>query len=123
MAKSEARCAFVLQNGRKCMAHPRKGDTHCAFHRPGAVDALRPSRQRGGRSTAKKAVPLDLHSVSEVVVLLGDVINKVRTGKMDPKLGNTLAVLASTLIRALETGAVEARIADLETRLLRGLRS
>lgn len=122
MDNSKTTCNYVLANGRQCQAKPRKGDTFCAFHRPGAEEALRASRQRGGRSTARKTVPLTLDTVRDVAAFLADTMQKVRSGRMDAKIGNTLAVLASTLLRAMETGQVEARIADLENRLLKGLR-
>jgi hypothetical protein len=39
---------------------------------------------------------------------------EIRAGKMDPKLGTTLVYLGTSLLRAIETSDIEARLARLE---------
>jgi hypothetical protein len=42
-----------------------------------------------------------LESLPDVIALLATTINEVRRGKMDPKVGNCVGVLAGQLIKAL----------------------
>jgi hypothetical protein len=55
-----------------------------------------------------------LGSVADVVTLLGLTINQVRRGEIDPKVANAIGYLSATLLRALEQGDIERRLAELE---------
>jgi hypothetical protein len=55
-----------------------------------------------------------LGNTTEVAQLLGDSINLLRRGQLDPRVANAMGYLASVLIRALEQGPVEERLANLE---------
>lgn len=55
-----------------------------------------------------------LSSAPDVVALLGETINQVRRGDVDPKVANTVGYLSGVLIRALEVGDIEQRLATLE---------
>ena len=80
----------------------------------------RAEAQRTGGSRNKPAVlpceTLDhpLKTVANVAELLAGAINQVRRGQLDPRVGNTLGFLAATLLKALETGSLEARLSALE---------
>lgn len=47
-------------------------------------------------------------------MLLSDTIDDVRTGRLDPKVANTIGYLANVLVRALEVGKLEDRLAAIE---------
>jgi uncharacterized small protein (DUF1192 family) len=64
------------------------------------------------------APDLDVKDVTSVVVLLGRCINEVRKGLIDPKVANATGYLASVLLRALEVGELEQRLAALEAERL-----
>ena len=51
----------------------------------------------------------------DVSVLLAESINAVRKGRLDPKVSNAIGYLAGILLRALEQGPTEERLAKLET--------
>jgi hypothetical protein len=53
-------------------------------------------------------------NASDVKDLLAEVMAEIRAGKMDPKLGTTLGYLGTSLLRAIETSDIEARLARLE---------
>jgi hypothetical protein len=46
---------------------------------------------------------------------MGDSINRLRKGELDPRVANAMGYLASILLRALEQGPMEERLAHLET--------
>jgi hypothetical protein len=46
--------------------------------------------------------------------LLTDSINRLRRGQLDPRVANAMGYLTGVLLRALEQGAVEERLARIE---------
>jgi hypothetical protein len=48
---------------------------------------------------------------------LGDSINRLRRGELDPRVANAIGYLASVLLRAQEQGPLEERMAKLEAML------
>jgi hypothetical protein len=50
------------------------------------------------------------------VAALGQTINQVRTGRLPVNVGNCIGVLAGVLLRAIEGGDLEQRIAALESK-------
>jgi hypothetical protein len=54
-----------------------------------------------------------LRSVADVVVLLAQSINETRKGQIDAKIANSVAYLASTLLRALELLGLENLAAEV----------
>jgi len=55
-----------------------------------------------------------LDTSRDVKTLLGDTINKVRRGELDPRIANTVGYLAAILIRAIDVTELEQRVAQLE---------
>lgn len=56
----------------------------------------------------------ELRSAGDVCKLLSETIGDVRIGRLDPKIANTVGYLAGVLVRALEVGKIEERLAALE---------
>jgi hypothetical protein len=76
-------------------------------------------RKRGGivRSAQTAVLPLStpdarFSTVADVVKLLGDSINQVRTGKIGVNVANAIGVLTGVLLKALDGEAVEAELAQ-----------
>ncbi len=61
------------------------------------------------------AGPLALRTPGEVRELLAQTIQQVRTGRLDSKIGSTVGSLAAVLLRAVEMGELEARLAAIES--------
>jgi hypothetical protein len=55
-----------------------------------------------------------LGDTNQVSVLLADSINRLRRGQLDPRVANGMGYLASILLKALESGRIEERLAHLE---------
>jgi len=60
-----------------------------------------------------------LGSTTEIARLLGDSINQIRRGELDPRVANAMGYLASVLLKALQQGPVEERLAYLEAILVK----
>jgi hypothetical protein len=54
--------------------------------------------------------------MNDVSVLLGDSINRLRREELDNKVANAMGYLARALIRALEQGRIEERLAKLDAK-------
>jgi hypothetical protein len=55
-----------------------------------------------------------LGDTNQVSALLADSINRLRRGQLDPRVANAMGYLASVLLKALESGRIEDRLAHLE---------
>lgn len=114
-------CLGRTADGRACTARPQAGSRYCFFHDPEAAEARLEARRAGGRERSRRLVTLPetesdlrLDTVADVTRLLGDTINRVRKGTLDVRVANTVGYLAGVLLRSLEVGDLEDRLARLE---------
>jgi hypothetical protein len=78
--------------------------------------------QKGGQTPKKNFTPLApifLDDPSDVVNLLADTINKVRTGDLDLRVANCIGYLSGHLIKAFEIAEIERRIEVIERAVLK----
>jgi hypothetical protein len=118
------KCQFRKKNGSKCDADAQIGRDVCVFHDPEQSATVRRARRAGGikRSRPATVLPPDtpdiaLENASDVSTLITDSINQLRSGQLDPRVANGVGYLASVLLRSLEQGVMERRIAKLESSL------
>ena len=64
--------------------------------------------------------PIDIKGTKDILFLLADTINQVRTGEMDVKIANCLGLLASHAVRAIENTNMEDRMKKIEESLFEG---
>lgn len=121
MRKGQNRCEARCRDGSACEAQVGDGERFCFFHDPERARQLAEGRTRGGQSRSRPRATLDadttpvaVSSVKDVCSLISTTIHDVRTGRLDPKVANTVGYLASVLVRALEVGELEERLAMLE---------
>ena len=118
------KCEFQKKDGERCSANAQAGKSSCVFHDPAkAADGQR-ARRAGGlrRSTEAKVLPREmpdhrLRNTTEVSGFLAKSINDVLRGKLDPRVANSAGYLANILLRSLEQGPLEERLARLEASL------
>src|SRR5712691_7086385 len=121
MAKN---CRFRKKDGRKCGADAQHGKEVCVFHdQARAADGHR-ARRAGGLNRNRPIAVLPpqtpdhpLNNTQEVSLLLGESINQVRRGQLDPRVANAVGYLASILLGALQQGPLEDRLSRLEATL------
>jgi hypothetical protein len=113
-------CEFRRKGGERCNADAQTGKGVCVFHDKASDD--RRARRAGGitRSRVATVLPFDtpdhpLGDTNQVSVLLADSINRLRRGQLDPRVANAMGYLASVLLKALENGRIEDRLARLES--------
>jgi len=118
------RCDFRKKNGSRCEANAQPSNGLCVFHDPSRAADGRRARKAGGirRSQGTRALPRDtpdhaLSNTKEVSAFLAESINQLRRGELDARIANGLGYLTSILLRALEQGPVEERLAKPEATL------
>ena len=99
------KCRARTKAGRPCAAPAVRGGAYCAIHAdPNRAAEL--GRKGGARN--RKMYEGEIQEVSvpqsaaDVRRVLAEVMAETRAGKMDPKLGSTLAYMATALLRAYE---------------------
>jgi hypothetical protein len=71
-------------------------------------------RNRRWKPTDRDLSQISLKSISDVSRLLEETINRVRQGPFDLRAANGIGFLSSILLKALESGRIEDRLAHLE---------
>jgi hypothetical protein len=111
------RCKARTKAGASCQA-PAMERGLCFFHaHPEKLAEL--GRQGGKKNGHWKQADCDLlqirlKSIGDVSGLLEETINRVRRGPFDLRAANAIGFLAGILIKALESGRIEDRLAHLE---------
>lgn len=113
-------CAATKGNGTACGAAALPGSQFCFFHDPAKAAARRQAQSAGGLANKMATLPADAPDVkvedgADVVKLLGETINQVRRGEIDPRVGNSVGYLANIVLAATGQRELETRIAELET--------
>jgi hypothetical protein len=99
------------------------GASYCYQHNPAvSAEEKRAAQVRGGL-THRPALAAPLPAIpiaapGDVITLLGDTINRVRTGELDPRIANCLGVLAGHLLKAFEIADTATRIEKIERVIL-----
>ena len=104
---AKKRCKGVTKNGTACTAWAMEGGL-CYFH--ANPDKAAELGRNGGRrrqlsyeqSMEHIAVP---ESAADVRRILAETMAEVKAGRMDPKVANTVAYIATVLLRAYEADA------------------
>ncbi len=116
------KCQQHKKDGSSCNADVQSGKDVCVFHDPGKVEEREKARRAGGLTRSRRAVVLTestpdapLTRAEEVATLMADTINQVRRGQLDSKVASTVGYLSGTLLKALEQGALERKVAALES--------
>jgi hypothetical protein len=112
-------CVGTSTSGAPCRATPQTGSDFCFLHDPHKVEEQRKARSNGGNTRAAKVLSadtpaMDIKSVADVKGLLSETIHQVRTGAIDPKIANCIGYLSGILLKAIEVGDIEERLAAME---------
>jgi hypothetical protein len=112
-------CQGIRPAGGRCRARCIAGSSYCFFHNP-EMEAERKAAQSAGGQKNKLAVlprstpDAKLRSAEDAIKLLGETINQVRRGEIDPRIGNTVGYLSGLLVKAQHDVAIERRLARVE---------
>jgi hypothetical protein len=111
-------CQAINRDGKQCRAHALKGKQYCLMHDPESKNQLKDFARQGG--LVKKKVqaylsPIEFTGdIKEVLDLLVDTINRVRSNTMPARTANTIGYLANVMIKALEITEIDNRLKQVE---------
>jgi hypothetical protein len=113
------KCSATTRSGRPCRAWAAAGSDYCLTH--GQPEKVREAGRKGGQAARQKATlpaaDFSLKSPQDVAGMLETILNRMLTGQLDRGLASTAGYLGQGIIKALEQGDMEARIAALEAKL------
>jgi molybdopterin/thiamine biosynthesis adenylyltransferase len=114
-------CQKIKAGGSQCEASALTGSRFCYFHDPSKAHERQVAQRAGGLARSRQCAVLpretpdrQVRKICDVVEVLGETLNQVRRGQIDPKVANSVAYIAGILLKALERGPLEERIASLE---------
>lgn len=117
------KCIFVKENNEECQANAMKEGQFCFLHNPDIPDEeKRLVQARGGKGNVVKieeGLPeIKINTADDVVSLLEDTANRVRSGELDIRIANTLAYIAGHLLKALEITDIKKKVELVERIIL-----
>jgi len=115
--RSQERCKAQTKAGVPCQAPAIEGGLcFCHAHPERLAELGRQGGQKNRRWKAEEAdLPnMPLKNVGQVSQLLSETINRVRQGPFDLRAANAIGFLAGILLKAIDSGRIEDRLAHLE---------
>ena len=123
-----ATCRATRKDGERCRAEAQSGRDFCFFHDPAKGEERHDSKVAGGkagklatlatvkpwRGVAGEVDVLKAVTPVELVDLLCDTIDDVRTGAIDPKVANAVGYLAGVIVKIQEQEALVERLSAIE---------
>jgi len=111
------KCHALNKAGKSCGAPAAEGTDRCVMHSGRAAElGSKGGRRRvinspdGLKDFAPPRTAADLRD------LIAQSIIEIRTGKLDPKMANSISYLGTGFLRALEVSDLETRLRALEAR-------
>jgi hypothetical protein len=113
-------CTATKRDGAACGAAALPGSRFCFFHDPSKAGARRSAQSRGGLANRMASLPaaapdVPAEDAADVVKLLGQTINQVRRGELDPRIANAVGYLANLVLAATGQRELETRLAEIES--------
>lgn len=126
-----AKCKAIRKDGSPCRGLALGDSDYCAFHAPEKAASFHNGRVKGGKTgklaTLARVKPwrgvdgdvdvLKGVAPAELVNLLADTIDDVRTGTVAPQVANSVGYLAGVMTKILQYEALEERLAAIEEAL------
>lgn len=107
--------------GRPCASPPLRGSDYCFAHDPAMAAERKAARSKGGRARHGRQLgaagggrPVEVRTLGEVVALLERAINDALGLENSLQRARTVGYLAGVMIKALEAGELEERLAEVE---------
>jgi hypothetical protein len=115
--KKAVKCAHQGEQG-PCEAWAVEGSEFCFFHDPQRAGERALAQSTGGRNSHRQLAGLPDAQPPQTPQCIADtmaqVIAGVLRGEVDPRIANSAAYCAATLIKAIEISDLERRVEALE---------
>lgn len=111
-------CDFFKNDGLRCEANAMIDSKYCFTHNPDTKEQLHEAATKGGKMPKRNKLdlpPVSIKNTGDIVILIEDTINLVRSGEIPVNVANSLGYLGTVALKALEMSDLEKRIEAIET--------
>lgn len=117
------KCRFIKPNGAQCEANAMTEVEYCFTHNPETQAERELAVLKGGiapkpRKEAKPLEPLSIKNIEDVLSLIEDTINRVRTEPITHQKANCIGYLANIALKALEVGEIDEKLELINSLIL-----
>jgi hypothetical protein len=122
-------CKAIRRDGQACTAKAQTDRDFCFFHDSDKADRVKAAQSKGGSKVATIAVEdlkqwrdvtvLKSPTSADIVNLIADTIDEVKSGKIDTKVATAVGYLSGVMLKALEYEALEERLQAIEEVVLK----
>lgn len=119
----QKQCKFINPStGERCGAFALLDSGYCFSHDPGRKSDKQLAVIRGGEAPKKVALnlaPISIKSPDDVILVLEEIINKIRVGELvvsNP--ANTIGFLCSHILKAIELSSVDKKLETIDRVIL-----
>lgn len=118
------------RDGQPCTAQTQAGRDYCFFHDPDKVEEVKAAQVKGGEVSMRATLDpravkpwrghdgaitvLQTPTIGDLLNLLSDTVDEVRTGQIDPKVANAVGYLTGIMLKCLQYDLLEERLTALE---------
>ena len=112
-------CTATKENGEPCRSKPLNGSEFCFFHDPDRAEERKAASSAGGKAGTPKTLPPDAPWVSvrtpaNVSEQIEATINRVLRGEIGHQVANSIAILLSLQLKAIDLQMDTERVESLE---------
>ena len=97
-----ARCGGIKGDGERCKGEALGGSRWCYSHHPDHRESLRRNGSKGGKRSGRGRRKSTVTEVNAVMVELDEVVELVRSGKMERGDGTVIGQLLNLKLRGIE---------------------
>lgn len=111
------KCTYIDSNNNQCQANAMRNSAYCFVHNPNTKEEHALAVRKGGKASRRDRlhlVPVSTRKPEEVVNLLEETINGIRTGTIPPQIANTIGFLCGHLLKAMEASDLDKRLEVIE---------
>ncbi len=98
-------CKLIKNDKKRCKAIVLKGGEFCYYHSPKNRDDRVAASSRGGENSKKnnvKLTPVKISNPEDVLKIVSETINLLRSGKVHPNYANSIFIGCNTFFKSYE---------------------
>lgn len=112
------KCIFIKEDGQQCEGFAIKGSEYCLSHDPNSEELRAERAKMGGKSNSSQYIdiplePVKIKSATDILEILENTVNEVRTGKITIKAANTIGYLLGIAIKVYQVSELEMKLDNI----------
>ncbi len=106
-------CAYANASGEKCQANAMKNSQFCFVHNPATREEHALAVVKGGKMSRRDKLnlpPVQMKNPEDIISILEETVNGIRSGSIPPQTANTIAYICSHALRAFEVSKLNDKV-------------